>query len=47
MREKIKIEELIKKLEISKSHLYRSLDKKNTTISQNKRDKYFWIKLKL
>lgn len=28
MREKIKIEELIKKLEISKSHLYRSLDKK-------------------
>ena len=45
MREKIKIEELIKKLEISKSHLYRSLDKKNTTISQNKRDKYFLDKI--
>ena len=28
MREKIKIEELIKELEISKSYLYRSLDKK-------------------
>ena len=45
MREKIKIEELIKKLEISKSYLYRSLDKKNTTISQNKRDKYFLDKI--
>ena len=28
MREKIKIEKLIKELEISKSYLYRSLDKK-------------------
>ena len=45
MREKIKIEELIKKLEISKSHLYRSLDKKNITISQNRRDKYFLDKI--
>ena len=45
MREKIKIEELIKKLEISKSHLYKSLNKKNTTISQNKRDKYFLDKI--
>lgn len=45
MREKIKIEELIKKLEISKSHLYSSPDKKNITISQNRRDKYFLDKI--
>ena len=45
MREKIKIEELIKELEISKSHLYRSLDKKNTTISKNRRNKYFLDKI--
>lgn len=35
MREKIKIEKLIKELEISKSHLYRSLDKKIGSISFN------------
>ena len=45
MREKIKIEELIKKLEISKSYLYRLLNKKNITISQNRRDKYFLDKI--
>lgn len=45
MREKIKIEELIKELEISKSHLYRSPDKKNITISQNRRDKCFLDKI--